>query len=1565
MPVMKRRHLHYMVSFATANIHSLSFKPDGHAGKLSYLQEQMRLFRLNCLGIQEARTEQGVACRSNILRFSSGHHQGHLGVELWFDLDLPICLDTHGKPRYAKRADFQVVHADPRRLLVKMDNPLWNVWLLVLHAPHSGKSQQDREEWWNDTQQILQQSKDDGPLVALMDANAPPGEVDGTIVLQTGSHTAVSTQLLRQFLSENQLCLPATGPAHVGDHGTWTDFQGQHAHAIDHIAIPQTWLSHCTHSQVLDDFDLATAHEDHKAIALQLTWSDVIDEWVQRPKTQGRLAIDYRHPALTQGLCQYQPADWHTDVETHTDVLNAFIHNAMQQSAVQQDQHLLAKKHYLTAEIWALRKSKLKQRATLKELRKRITIEVLRGCFESWRAHQQEIPAWTNRACPWLYRDVLQCHQLKYWISYRRIAQKLKRDISLSKQKSLHQKLQEFDCHTAASDIIKELRPFLGPTNPKKLKKKTLPLVCAADGSVCQHPSDALGTWIDYFMQMEGGSRISRAELRQKWIKDLAHFANPSIHIAIEELPSLVDLELSFRRVPCGRARGPDHIPGEICHHQPAPLALACYSQLAKMICHGQEYLGHKGGILTAAYKGKGRTNQCSSYRSLLVSSHIGKVLHRTIRQTSAALYEAFLQGQQVGGRRKVPVQLALHQVRAHMRQAHASHRSAGVLFLDLTEAFYRILREIPIGGQPTDETLAHVVSRLGLPTSALHDIHALLQEPSALHQAGLSATARNCIAAIHQGTFFWMEGQSDVALTTMGTRPGDCFADVVFGFAWGVILHKMENFMLANGLVDPMPAASQPSFFNAAAQPTPNGADDYVFIGPTWMDDLALCVDATTPRQLEQRIGQAASHLLDLCEQHMMSPNLAAGKTEMLLVFRGCKSRQFKEKYYGMSSSGSFPILTERSAKSIRVVKQYRHLGGWLHHRNDQRSDMAQKGALAHEAFNVHRRVLYGNIAIELTKRGELFSTLVLTKLLYGADSWTLDTQRDRKKFHSTVFKLYRRLLKWRPDQGHSDAEVLSRLEMLSPEELLRRARLRYLVVLLNCGLPDIWSLFNRDIKWCQAIEQDLVWMWIQLRNSSSLLDPREHFPQWLLLMQDHRSYWKKLVNRACLHAVLQRKKTFEVCALHARALTRFQQVWGLTSDVCEPPLEPADDLVRSFGCVTCRKKCRNLAGEGAHMFKAHRRIARSRLLFDEPSCPACLRFFHTMAKMKAHLYYAPQCRDQLLNRNMICQASDGTGSRADKVRENVHDFLLPPAQGFGPRLPDVKAREHHFIDEELHLFLVEQIDERVPIEDLEQCLMNFAADHPISWTVWTRTLLFFMDSFGIEEANFFQYDLNVLRELFQRLCDANAWSFLQTAQSEGMDQKNNTIDEWHASCASLALGPGQSQLWTVPRQFGRHRCVLHAFSGRRRVGDLQYFLERELAQHEQTFVIHIISLDVIVDGTWGNAADPHIRRFWLDAIKSKWVIAFLGGPPCETWSRVRAVGHGAKGRFMPRVLRDSALPWGFESVSIRELHQILLGNLLLGFAVEAMIEIAAVNALGVLEHPAEPDDLDDAASI
>lgn len=143
---------------------------------------------------------------------------------------------------------------------------------------------------------------------------------------------------------------------------------------------------------------------------------------------------------------------------------------------------------------------------------------------------------------------------------------------------------------------------------------------------------------------------------------------------------------------------------------------------------------------------------------------------------------------------------------------------------------------------------------RLQMPSHALHDIKELLEAPDALSQAGLPPVARNCIASIHSSTHFWLSGQADVVKTCVGTRPGDSFADVIFGYSWSTVLRKLEQYMIEQNLVDEFPRRAQPPFFALSAEPP--AINDYTYIGPTWMDDLALCLEGSTPQQLEAGLG-------------------------------------------------------------------------------------------------------------------------------------------------------------------------------------------------------------------------------------------------------------------------------------------------------------------------------------------------------------------------------------------------------------------------------------------------------------------------------------------------------------------------------------------------------------------------------------------------------------------------------------------------------------------------------------------------------------------------------------
>lgn len=257
--------------------------------------------------------------------------------------------------------------------------------------------------------------------------------------------------------------------------------------------------------------------------------------------------------------------------------------------------------------------------------------------------------------------DTVSCALLHLTSRYYTLTKELKRTLQGSRQARLTEEIHSLSDKTAAGEILHRLRPFIGPSNPKKNKKKGLPAVKKPDGSICQTPQESRDCWIQYFGKMEGGERMSHEKYRECWRQTLEQFRSiDPFSLSITEVPSLVDLENAYRRVAVGKAVGEDGMPPELCRYKAADLARLSYSIMLKVLLFGQEAAEHKGGRLAIAWKNKGDVRDCATHRSLLVSSHIGKTLHRALRQKNNGLYIRFMQAQQLGGRPKMPVGVPL-----------------------------------------------------------------------------------------------------------------------------------------------------------------------------------------------------------------------------------------------------------------------------------------------------------------------------------------------------------------------------------------------------------------------------------------------------------------------------------------------------------------------------------------------------------------------------------------------------------------------------------------------------------------------------------------------------------------------------------------------------------------------------------------------------------------------------------------------------------------------------------------------------------------------------------------
>ena len=152
------------------------------------------------------------------------------------------------------------------------------------------------------------------------------------------------------------------------------------------------------------------------------------------------------------------------------------------------------------------------------------------------------------------------------------------------------------------------------------------------------------------------------------------------------------------------------------------------------------------------------------------------------------------------------------------------------------------------------------------------------------------------------------------------------------------------------------------------------------------------------------------------------------------------------------------------------------------------------------------------------------------------------------------------------------------------------------------------------------------------------------------------------------------------------------------------------------------------------------------------------------------------------------------------------------------------------------------------------------------------------------------------------------------------------------------------------VPRLL-RVRCFLIAFGGRRRDGDIIFFLERHPNHRQWKHAPFICCLDLVLSPKHDAARGA--LRFWCARIIDGFVVGTFQSPPCETWSIARymalALGNGG-----PPPLRSAEQPFGLPGLTFKQLTQLEIGSFLL-FSSLAMITAAALSGCAaMLEHPA-----------
>ena len=1477
---------------------------------VQYLKEQMSAHHLDVLFLQESRSRSSqFVCSSTHIRVTCASNKGHGGVEIWIASKEP---KTH-KP-VAEKQHVRVMHADAELLVVCAKIRGIELLLVTGHAPHSGHPPEKIQVFWQQVMQLLKPHYDRRlPILCGFDANAHFGEATAPYVGDFGlekrtDHGATCfLEVLRRF----QLFLPSTFENHhTGDHTTWRSHATGAGARCDYFAVPLAWQHAYVHTQVLHTLDTSLAGADHSPLSLDCKIVLTRTKVVRHSNTFDRDALLKAEPEQVERvLSNIQVPSWHEDPDVHAMQLADQVCARLQTAFPIQKSK--PRSSYISDETWNIRTTRMRLRDKIRTLKDQLQHLSMRTALRAWR-YERRIHVSTGEAFSLLHDIVRRQRQIAD--TTKQLTKRLKADRVIALEA-----LASKAYHLAPRDFMRALRA-VGVGGRKKMSAiQPLPLLRGRDGHVLETEDEHKTCWREYFAAQEDGKITTFEQL----FHEAAISRSPTCHATWENLPTAYQVEQKFRDTARGKAYFADGIPGELLALAPKKMTDLYYTLMCKQVIYLHEPLLFKGGYLTPVYK-KGDASQPENYRSLFVSSVIGKTVHSIYRNDLLDIFEASRLPFQIGGLRGQSILQAAHALQSFHRGAVKENRAVGLLFIDVTNAFYRLVRQHLVTPQADRRGAAELFRTLGLPPDTFQEFQSLLAQEPALDAARTPPFLRDLFKEFYAHTWFQVKSDSIVVESQRGSRPGDSFADLCFSFTLTQLLKPILDFAREKypGIEISWDGRACP--YRTSQEHHPLGP-----LVPIWADDIAFAFTAPTSDELLCLIKEISGELFDGLLKAGLIPNFNAGKTELLLDLRGPKSLTLRREM--CHNEQQICIPSQFQDYQLRLVGCYKHLGTWIQIGSGISMDIKTKFAIAHDLVTRYKGPVFSNRALAFEKKRQLFETMVLSTITFNAAAWMPRNCRQQQQLHSSFMKLYKRVcilhfggdaLTW------SDDKVLNQFRLPSPEVTLRQARLRYVLQLCKGGQPHMWGLLQADGEWYQRFCKDVTWL-DSFCPEAGLQGLQMRWDLVVDYVTSSPTRWKRLIKTAVHRHISCREIDMQWLEWQTEIMHEVLEA-GFA-------LPKATNACKQYYCLACKKSFKRQSDLSVHSFKKHHRLKPARQYVSGNTCEACLKTYPLHSDLINHVSRALRCLQFYQDRGLEVQPEPGVNSRTENRQRKA--LREPFMQAEGPVCPDPDC-------------MMIQVNQACEKLKQEWDRVSISRPHPETWLEQLRLATLSTTLHHAEIIACFQeWTANwCLQHQDLKLAELKVFAHYTSKASL----------EWFLSgdCQTEAVAENANQFfqrvaWAFHDLTGQisrtvrynPRVVAHLFSGERRPEDLQEHLERA--------GFKAISVDIIFDTHYGNLLRPETMQLFVRALRSGVLAGFLAGPPCETWSRARFVAL-ADG---PRPVRSVERPQGLQNLNKREAQQVSTGNQLLAVALKLFWIAILSGSVAIIEHPAMPE--------
>ena len=1483
-----------------------------------FLREQIASHGVDFFMLQETRArQQGLIESDTHVRLITAAWQGRGGTEIW--------ITKKVRPNCGKKFDTRqivVLHAEPEILFVKITYDGIPTLLLSAHAPHTGQDCEQIERFWTELTKLTQQFYAHGLLLIVgIDANThfdceqPPHLGGHGLELKASKSASHFLAYLRKF----DLFLPSTyAEVHSGETVTWTNPANGSRARCDYVALPISMKGSSLSTWTALTIDVGKSHADHEPLFLSLKVTSVRQSYKAPRFAFNRRALNKADPAELAKIFDFPAVPWERGVDEHAVMLSETIHSQLVRYFPSEKSG--PRRSYITDETWQIRTERIQILRKITKERAKLQLATLHDVFEAWQADLAMMREHTFAYCFVILGKVFSLHRVVEEKT-KQLRKALRHDRTEFVQ-SIAEKAEAMP-HSEFYDCMRQL----GVAGRSKLRGfKPLPTLKDSDGSQLETQEQIAERWRRHFAEQEDGITATIADLVREQHTD----SQPLPAIDCDLVPSLFELESQFRKTAALKAVFDDLIPGELPRRRPDLSARVFYPLLLKTIYMNKEPLLYKGALLVPAYKQKGSVDQCDSYRSLAVSSTVGKAFHALYRRRIASFIDAHALPLQIGGRAGKSVTQASQALIATHYTVKKRGWSAVFLFLDVQQAFYRLLRQ-HVTEIEDPRNYRTLFDSLGICEDAYYAFCELFEKGTGLDEFEVPEQYKMIFAEFFRATWFVVPNSRTITHTRRGSRPGDSLADLAFLIA---MTHMLK------GCHSEIEELQKFQFMWSGECRPPDGKHHETPVGvfsPIWADDFAIVLFHPTADTLMHLATDVVGRILDAFVCAGMKPNMQKGKTEIIVDVRGPGATGIKK---NMRESDLLFVTGSRyEHQPIHIVATYRHLGTWIAAKAKLVFDIKTKIAIGHSTITKYKTAIFGNRKLAIERKIQMFRQLVLSAIIFNAAAWHVLSPIEWRTFFNGIFGLLKRIailhfgkeaLIWSHDR------ICFALRFETPERILSMARLRYLQHLVRNGQRQLWAILQQDRDWWEQLDQDLQWL---RRYDDSITVAKDLFSGWDSLYLELAApgmRWKNGLKR-CLKATVRYEQVkYSWNQWNESLVLRLQSA-------CSLPIPQKILATEEHFCLRCKMTFARAAAWSVHAFKVHGRINPARKFAVGTQCARCLKDFHTHISLVNHLKNNAACLECAIRHGESGQVEPGLNSRAEKKGRPI--LLLPYLRAEGPMPAEGVPTERGFDEEEQNLIdawtqawkecttaRIGTVLEALRIATLGTTLAAGTVQQLFAW--WL--------SVGLHEDDVRLELFNIGHQYLQSF-SAEWFLGMHVVTAPKMSGWRDLLTHWCSLAQQLTPPPTAGPKYSPV-------IVAHLFSGRRRSGDIQQFVEECDGFLTDALAI---SVDVIFDVVMGDLVNPKTLAVFIDAIREHRLHAIVVGPPCETWSRARSDEDGG-----PRVLRGIETPWSLPFLKMKELCQTDTGNNLLGSALTLFVEAILATTVVLLEHPAEPSE-------